>query len=210
MKIIFATGNPDKMFEIREILDDICPSENVISMKEAGLDPEIIEDGNTFEENAMIKATVVFDAAKKAGMKDILVLADDSGLCVDALNGEPGIYSARYLGKDTSYRIKNANLIERVNNEGNGNRRAEFVCAIAAVFPDGSKKTVRGIVEGEIADAEYGSNGFGFDPIFYVPSLGCTTAELEPAAKHAISHRGNALRLMKKEIEAYEKNTDNK
>lgn len=204
MKVIFATGNKDKMFEIREILDGMGTIREVVSMKEAGIDIDIIEDGSTFEENAMIKAQAVWNAATDAGMEDILVLADDSGLCVEALNGEPGIYSARYMGKDTSYRIKNANLIDRVNKEGNGNRRAQFVCAIAAVFPDGTKEVVRGTVDGEIADKEYGSNGFGFDPIFYVPSLGCTTAQIPPAEKHAISHRGNALRLMKKVIEEYE------
>jgi len=204
MNVIFATGNIEKMAELREIIEDLHVVDSIMSMKEAGLDPEIIEDGLTYEENAMIKAEVVYNAAKEAGIRDVLVLADDSGLSVECLNGEPGIYSARYLGKDTSYRIKNANIIDRVNKEGNGNRRAQFVCAIAAVFPDGSKKVVRGVVDGEIADREYGENGFGFDPIFYLPERGITTAQLEPKDKHAISHRGNALRLMKREIEAYE------
>lgn len=202
MDIIFATGNKDKVFEIKEILSDIGSIGKVVSMKEAGIDIDIEENGSTFEENAMIKASAVFDEAVKRGMKDICVLADDSGLCVEALNGEPGIYSARYMGKKTSYREKNANIISRVNNEGNGNRRAQFVCAIAAVFPDGTKKCVRGTMDGEIAYAEKGSNGFGFDPIFFIPSLNCTTAELKPSEKHAISHRGKALRMMKKEIEA--------
>lgn len=203
MNVIFATGNADKMFEIREILEDMAMVDSIVSMKEVGLDPEIIENGETFEENAMIKAVEVFKAAKEKGMEDVLVLADDSGLCVDALNGEPGIYSARYMGKDTSYRIKNQNIIDRVNEVGNGNRAAQFVCCIAAVFPDGTKKVVRGIVEGEIADSERGTNGFGFDPIFYIPRLGLTTAELAPKDKHAISHRGNALRLMKDVIAEY-------
>ncbi len=202
MDIIFATGNKDKVFEIKEILSDIGSIGKVVSMKEAGIDIDIDENGSTFEENAMIKASAVFDEAVKRGMKDICVLADDSGLCVEALNGEPGIYSARYMGKETSYREKNANIISRVNNEGNGNRRAQFVCAIAAVFPDGTKKCVRGTMDGEIAYEEKGSNGFGFDPIFFIPSLNCTTAELKPSEKHAISHRGKALRMMKKEIEA--------
>ena len=180
MNVIFATANKDKMSEIREILDGMHVIGSVKSMKEAGLDTDIEENGETFEENAMIKARAVFEAAREKGLENILVLADDSGLCVEALNGEPGIYSARYMGKDTSYRIKNANLIERVNKEGNGNRNAQFVCAIAAVFPDGSEKVVRGVVDGEIADKEYGENGFGFDPIFYVPRLHCTTAQLKP------------------------------
>ena len=202
MDIIFATGNKDKVFEIKEILSDIGSIGKVVSMKEAGIDIDIDENGSTFEENAMIKASAVFNEAVKRGMKDICVLADDSGLCVEALNGEPGIYSARYMGKETSYREKNANIISRVNNEGNGNRRAQFVCAIAAVFPDGTKKCMRGTMDGEIAYEEKGSNGFGFDPIFFIPSLNCTTAELKPSEKHAISHRGKALRMMKKEIEA--------
>lgn len=204
MKVIFATGNKDKMFEIREILADMESIGEVFSMKEVGIDPDIDENGSTFEENAMIKAEAVWNVAKDMGMTDVLVLADDSGLCIDCMNGEPGIYSARFLGHDTSYREKNAYLIDRVNKDGMNNRGAQFVCAIAAVFPDGSKKTVRGIVEGEIADKEYGTNGFGYDPIFYLPDRKCTTAELAPSEKHAISHRGNALRLMKKEIEAYE------
>lgn len=206
MRVIFATGNEDKMFEIREILSGMEELSDIISMKEAGLDPEIIEDGETFEENAMIKAVTVYEAAKAAGIKDALILADDSGLAIDCLNGEPGIYSARYMGKDTSYDIKNANMIQRVNEHPSGNRRAEFVCAIAAVFPDGTRDVVRGIVAGEIAREPKGSNGFGFDPIFYVPSLGCTTAELPPARKHEISHRGNALRLMREKIREHEDN----
>lgn len=208
MKIIFATGNKDKMVEIREILGGMEKIGEVLSMKEAGLDPEIIEDGKTYEENAMIKAVTVFEAAKEAGITDALVLADDSGLSVECLNGEPGIYSARYMGKDTSYDIKNANIIERVNNEGNGNRRAQFVCCIAAVFPDGSKEVVRGTVDGEIANKPSGYNGFGFDPIFYIPKMGCTTAELEPSRKHEISHRGNALRLMRDVIAKHENNSN--
>lgn len=204
MDVIFATGNKDKMFEIREILAGMDFITNVKSMKEAGIDIDIIEDGTTFEENAMIKAVAVYEAAVVAGMSNILVLADDSGLSVEALNGEPGIYSARYMGKDTSYDIKNRNLIDRVNKEGNGNRRAQFVCAIAGVFPDGTREVVRGVIDGEIATEPHGSNGFGFDPIFYVPSIGCTTAELAPGDKHAISHRGNALRMMREVIIRHE------
>lgn len=204
VNVIFATGNKDKMSEIREILDGMHVVTSVKSMKEAGVDIDIEENGTTFEENAMIKARAVFEAAKEKGLENVLVLADDSGLCVEALGGEPGIYSARYMGKDTSYSIKNANLIERVNKEGNGNRNAQFVCCIAAVFPDGSEKVVRGVVDGEIADKEYGENGFGFDPIFYVPRLHCTTAQLKPEEKHAISHRGNALRMMREVIAEYE------
>ncbi|MBO7357841.1 MAG: RdgB/HAM1 family non-canonical purine NTP pyrophosphatase [Lachnospiraceae bacterium] len=204
MNILFATGNKDKLVEVREILSTINKDVTIQSMKEAGLDPEIVEDGATFEENAMIKAREVYRAAKEKNMEDILVLADDSGLCIDCLNGEPGIYSARYLGKDTTYDIKNRNLIDRVNKEGNGNRKAAFVCAIAAVFDDGSEEVVRGTVEGEIAKTPAGENGFGFDPIFFLPERGMTTAELSPMEKHAISHRGNALRLMRDVIKKHE------
>ena len=203
MKVIFATGNKDKMVEIREILDGLGCVDEIVSMKEAGLNPDIIEDGSTFEENAMIKASVVYEAALQKGIDNVLVLADDSGLCVDALNGEPGIYSARYMGEDASYRDKNANIIDRVNKAGT-NRKAQFVCCIAAVFPNGTQNVVRGVVDGEIADREYGENGFGFDPIFLLPDRGLTTAQIPPEEKNAISHRGNALRLMKDEILKYE------
>lgn len=206
MKVIFATGNKDKMKEIREILEGIGSIKEVVSMKEAGFDLDIEEDGTTFEENALIKAQAVWNAAKEAGMEDVLVLADDSGLCVNAMGGGPGIYSARYMGKDASYKDKNQDIINRVNKDGNGNRGAQFVCCIAGVFPDGSHEVVRGVVEGEIADKEYGTNGFGYDPIFYVPKFGCTTAQMPPEKKHSISHRGNALRMMKKVIEEYESN----
>lgn len=202
MNIIFATGNKGKMREVREILGSF--SDNILSMKEAGLNPEIIEDGSTYEENAMIKAKAVSAAAAQAGIKDVLVLADDSGLEVAAMDNGPGIYSARFMGEDTPYDIKNAEIIKRVNESGNPDRSARFVCTIAAVFPDGTQKTVRGTVEGEIADKEYGTNGFGFDPIFFVPSLGCTTAQLDPMEKHKLSHRGKALRAMKAEIEKHE------
>lgn len=203
MRIVFATGNKDKMNEIREIMADIEKDMEIISMKEAGVDTDIEENGTTFEENAMIKAEAVANLLKDTKYSDAIVLSDDSGLEIDCLNGEPGIYSARYLGKDTSYDIKNAELIRRVNENGPNNRAARFVCTVAAVFPDGNKKVVRGTVEGEIAQAPSGANGFGFDPIFYVPEYGMTTADMEPSKKHSISHRGRALRLMKKEIVDY-------
>ena len=200
MKIIFATGNKDKVKEIKEILEGINSVEDIVSMKEAGLNPEIIEDGNTFEENALIKVRTVKKAAAEAGMEDVLVLADDSGLCVDALGGAPGIYSARYMGEDTSYRIKNANLIERLNGVPDEQRTARFVCAIAAVLPDGRQLTTRATIEGRIGYEEKGENGFGYDPIFFVPELGKTTAELSNEEKNLVSHRGKALELMKEEL----------
>ena len=157
-KIIFATGNAGKMKEIREILKDL--DAEVLSMKEAGVEAEIVEDGKTFEENALIKAKTV---CKLTGE---IALADDSGLEIDYLNKEPGIYSARYMGEDTSYRIKNANLIERLEGVPDEKRTARFVCAIAAAFPDGTVKTVRGTMEGRIGYEETGENGFGYDPDF--------------------------------------------
>ena len=197
-KIIFATGNEGKMKEIREILDGLTflgEKVQILSMKEAGIDIDIIEDGTTFEENAMIKARAVAGAAKEA-----IVLADDSGLVIDYLNGEPGIYSARYLGKDTSYRVKNANLVQRLEGVPDEKRSARFVCAIAAVLPDGRELSTRGTIEGRIGYEEKGLNGFGFDPIFYVPEIGKYTAELSDEDKNRISHRGKALRAIKDEL----------
>ena len=191
-KIIFATGNAGKMKEIREILKDL--DAEVLSMKEAGVEAEIVEDGKTFEENALIKAKTV---CKLTGE---IALADDSGLEIDYLNKKPGIYSARYMGEDTSYRIKNANLIERLEGVPDEKRTARFVCAIAAAFPDGTVKTVRGTMEGRIGYEETGENGFGYDPIFYLPEYGCSSAELSMEEKNKISHRGKALRAIKEEL----------
>ncbi len=189
MRIIFATGNKDKMKEIRAILADL--GMEILSMKEAGLTADITEDGVTFEENAEIKARAI------AGLCRDIVLADDSGLEIDALGGEPGIYSARYLGEDTSYRVKNKNLIDRLEGIPDEKRTARFVCVIAAVFPDGSSEVVRGVIEGRIGYEERGNNGFGYDPIFIAPEYGCTTAELSEEQKNRISHRGKALEMMK-------------
>lgn len=191
--MIFATGNENKMKEIREILGAL-PLE-ILSMKEAGVSADIVEDGKTFEENALIKARAI---CKLAGE---MVLADDSGLEIDYLNKEPGIYSARYMGEDTSYHIKNKSLIDRLEGVPDEKRTARFVCAIAAVLPDGKELVVRETVEGIIGYEEKGENGFGYDPIFYLPERGCTTAELPPEEKNSISHRGNALRLMKELLE---------
>lgn len=188
-KIIFATGNEGKMREVREILSDL--GMEILSMKEAGVSMDIVEDGTTFEENARIKARAVQKAT------GALVLADDSGLAVDYLNGEPGVYSARYMGEDTSYVIKNKSIIDRLKGIEGSARSARFCCAIAAVFPDGSEAVTEGIIEGVIAESPSGEGGFGYDPIFYLPERGMTTAELSAEEKNAVSHRGNALRKMK-------------
>ena len=195
-KIIFATGNEGKMKEIRAILSDL-PAQ-ILSMKEAGIHIDIVEDGTTFEANAAIKAKAV--AKTLQGEEKTIVLADDSGLEIDWLGGEPGIYSARYMGEDTSYRIKNANLISRLEGVPVEKRTARFVCAIAAAFPDGETITTRGTIEGKIGYEERGENGFGYDPIFYLPDMSRTTAELSPEEKNAVSHRGKALVAMKKEL----------
>ena len=191
-KIIFATGNAGKMKEVREILKDL--NVEVLSMKEAGIQADVEENGKTFQENAVIKAREIMKISGE------VVLADDSGLEIDYLNKEPGIYSARYMGEDTSYRIKNGNLIERLQGVPDEKRTARFVCAIAAAFPDGRRKTVRAAMEGRIGYEEKGENGFGYDPIFYLPEYGCTSAELSMEEKNRISHRGKALCLIKEEL----------
>ena len=196
-KIIFATGNQNKMREIREMMGNL-PVE-ILSMKEAGIKADIREDGTTFEENAAIKAKAVAELLPEQD-RDTIVLADDSGLEIDALNGEPGIYSARYMGEDTSYHVKNAELIRRLEGVPAEKRTARFVCAVAAVLPDRTCLTVRGTIEGRIGYEERGSNGFGYDPIFMLPDRGCTTAELPPEEKNKISHRGKALRLMEEKL----------
>ena len=195
-KLIFATGNENKMKEIRMILADL--KMEVLSQKEAGIKADVIENGSTFEENAAIKAAEVARiAASMPGYEDAVIMADDSGLEIDRLNKEPGIYSARYLGEDTSYDIKNRALIDRLEGVPDGERTARFVCAIAAVFPDGSCEVVRGTMEGRIGYEIAGENGFGYDPIFYLPEYGCTSAQLSPEKKNELSHRGEGLRKIR-------------
>lgn len=191
------------MKEIREILADL--KTEILSMKEAGIVLEIEENGSSFEENAIIKAKAV---AAHPNAQGAVVLADDSGLEIDYLNGEPGIYSARYMGEDTSYRIKNQNLIDRLSGVPDERRTARFVCAIAAVFPDGETVTALGTIEGKIGYEERGTNGFGYDPIFYLPDMSRSTAQLTPEEKNGISHRGNALRQMKQELSKRKENVE--
>ena len=175
-RIIFATGNENKMKEIRMILKDLG----------------MVEDGMSFEENAEIKARAVARV-----LTNDIVLADDSGLEIDYLDKAPGIYSARFAGEDTSYDIKNRILLDRLEGVPEEERTARFVCAVAAVFPDGTVSVVRKTIEGRIAGEAAGENGFGYDPIFYVPEYGCTTAQMEPERKNELSHRGKALRAMR-------------
>ena len=219
--IIVATGNAHKLNEIREIWSD--PDLELISMKDAGVDVEIIENGTTFEENAVIKARTVAQASGH------MALADDSGLVVDAMDGEPGIHSARYMGRDTSYDVKNNAIIDQVNEycrqkeegqETDGQaaaasrpgslpdgtpgslRSARFVCAVAAAWPDGTVKTVTGVMEGRIGYKIAGENGFGYDPIFYLPEFGKTSAQISPEEKNAVSHRGKAFRKMREVLKS--------
>lgn len=191
-KIIFATTNTGKIKEIKEILSD-CDVE-VISMKEMNITTDVEENGTTFEENSLIKARAI---SKLTGLP---VLADDSGLEVDYLNGEPGIYSARYLGRDTDYDYKNNYIIDKLKEAKDSERSARFVCVISLVLPDGREFVKKGIMEGRIGYEIKGENGFGYDPIFYLPEYGKTSAEISGEEKNKISHRGKALRAMKKVI----------
>ncbi len=192
IKIIFATGNQGKMREIKQIMADM--DVEVVSMKDAGIFVDIEENGATFEENALIKARVIANEA------NAIVLADDSGLEIDYLDKAPGVLSARYMGEDTPYEVKNAHILDLLKDVQGKERSARFVCAIAAVFPDGREFTTYATIEGEIAHKSAGENGFGYDPIFFVPEFGKTTAELTAEEKNKISHRGKALTMMKEII----------
>ena len=194
-KLILATSNKDKAREIAEILSD-TPFV-VTTMKEEGYDPDIVEDGKTFEENALIKARTVHALAEGA-----YVMADDSGLCIDALDGAPGIYSARFCGEDSTYPEKFAMIFEMLKDVPEEKRTAKFVCSIAVVRPDGSEFTVRGEVCGVLHEKPMGDGGFGYDPIFYVPEFGMTTAQMTKEQKNSISHRGKASRAMAEKLKA--------
>lgn len=191
-RIVFATSNEGKMREIREILKDL--NLKILSLKDMGLNPDIEENGSTFEENAIIKAKTVMELTGE------IVWADDSGIEIDYMDKAPGVYSARFLGEDTPYSIKNQYIIDKLKTAKEEERSARFVCVIACAFPNGEIITRRGTIEGYIAKEIRGENGFGYDPIFYVPEYQCTTAEMNSEQKNEISHRGKALRAMKEEI----------
>ena len=192
--IILASNNKDKVKEVKEILKGY----DIISMKEAGIDVDIEENGTTFEENALIKARAIM---KLTGQ---ITMADDSGLEIDYLNKAPGVYSARFMGHDTSYDIKNKALIQKLEGVKESDRSGRFVCAIAVCFPDGREIVKRGTMEGLIAEEIKGDNGFGYDPIVYLPEYGKTSGELAPEEKNKISHRGKALALIKEELDKSE------
>lgn len=194
-KILFATTNEGKMREIRMIMADV--DVEICSLKDVGLHVDIDENGQTFEENAIIKAKAL------RPYSDAIILADDSGLEIDYIHGEPGIYSARYMGENTPYDIKNANLISRLADAKDEERSARFVCAIAALLPDGTLLTTQETMEGRIAYEPSGENGFGYDPILYLPEYGMTSAQISSEEKNKISHRGKALRAMRKKLEGY-------
>lgn len=202
--IILASNNKDKVKEVKEILKGY----DIISMKEAGIDVDIEENGTTFEENALIKARAIM---KLTGQ---ITMADDSGLEIDYLNKAPGVYSARFMGYDTSYDIKNKALIQKLEGVKGSDRSGRFVCAIAVCFPDGREIVKRGTMEGLIAEEIKGDNGFGYDPIVYLPEYGRTSGELAPEEKNKISHRGKALALIKEELdkseELYAEDNDSK
>ncbi len=197
-KVIFATSNEGKMKEIREILKDM--EIELLSLKDAGLNLEIEENGETYEENAVIKAKTVMELTGE------IVLADDSGLEVDYLDKAPGVYSARFMGETTSYDIKNRYILDQLATAKGEERSARFVSAIACAFPGGEVITRRATVEGVIVKEIVGSNGFGYDPIFYVPEYGCTTAEMPEELKNEISHRGKALNAMKEALRDHKVN----
>lgn len=192
-RLIFATGNEGKMKEIRMLLGDL--GYEIISLNDLNLEVDIEENGDTFEENAIIKAKTIMKLTNE------MVMADDSGLEIDYLNGEPGVHSARFMGENTPYTIKNNHIMRLLSDAKKDERTARFVCAIACIFPDGEVLTTEGTIEGTIAYEEKGENGFGYDSIFYLPEYKCTTAELSPEMKNQISHRGKALREMRKRLE---------
>ena len=190
MRIIFATGNQSKMIEIRGIMAHL--GMEILSMKDAGIKVDIEENGSSFEENAKIKTRAL------GVMPDTIVMADDSGLSVDALNGEPGIYSARYLGPDATPEQMNQSIIDRLRGVTTEKRGAAFICAISILFPDGTEAVTFGEMRGRIAEKPAGCGGFGYDPILYLPEYGKTVAELPEEEKNRISHRGKALKNAEK------------
>lgn len=193
MKFVIATHNNHKVTEFKRILEPL--SIEVMSQKDAGIDVEVIEDGTTFAQNAQIKAQAVSKAA------NCVAIADDSGICIDAFDGGPGIYSARFLGEDTPYTEKNAIILDRLKDVPVEKRGARYVCAICCVFPNGDVISTEGICEGKIGYQPKGQNGFGYDPIFMVGDL--TLAEITDGEKDKISHRGVALKKFVKELKMY-------
>ena len=195
MRFVLASNNERKLEELRQILSQM--GHEVLSQREAGLNLTVEETGTTFEENARLKARGASDAL------GLPVIADDSGLMVDALDGAPGVYSARYGGEGLDDRGRNALLLK--NMEGKENRSARFVCCICCRFPDGREITARGECPGQILEGPRGKDGFGYDPVFYMPKYGKTMAEMTPEEKNAVSHRGRALERPAAELRKIQK-----
>jgi XTP/dITP diphosphohydrolase len=191
-RLILASNNANKLREIREILGGRF--EEIVSLREAGIEHETVEDGETFLDNARKKAREI------AALSGCCALADDSGLCVDALGGAPGVYSARFAGVHGDDQANMRLLLEKL--QGVENRAAHFTCAMVLVYPDGREISAEGYFYGQIGYEQKGSNGFGYDPLFYIPEFGCTSAELSPEQKNAVSHRGSALRTLVARLEA--------
>ncbi|MCI7137506.1 MAG: RdgB/HAM1 family non-canonical purine NTP pyrophosphatase [Candidatus Limivicinus sp.] len=186
MKLIIASNNNHKLIEIKAILGGLF--EEIVSMREAGIEHETVEDGSSFMENAVKKAKEI------AELSGCCALADDSGICVDALDGAPGIYSARFCGHHGDDEANNRLLLKKL--EGRGDRGAHYACAIALVYPDGRQVCAEGYMYGQIGYEEKGENGFGYDPLFFLPEYGCTAAQLSPEQKNQISHRASALHAL--------------
>lgn len=184
MRLVLATGNNHKLAEIRAIMPDV----DVVSMKELGVSLDVTEDGASFEDNARIKAQALHEL-----LPDSFCAADDSGLVIDALGGLPGVRSSRFMGESTSYEVKNAVILDLLRNIRKQERTARFVCSACIVSPDGSNRVFTGTMDGLIATSPAGANGFGYDPIFFLPEYGCTSAQLSPEDKNAISHRHKAF-----------------
>jgi XTP/dITP diphosphohydrolase len=200
-QIIFATGNKGKIREIKEIVAAGKNAENieVLSMREADAAADPDENGADFEDNAIIKAQAVYDLLRTRPVPENttrIVMSDDSGLVIDALGGAPGVHSARYMGYDTDYRLRMEHILDLMKDVPDEKRSARFVAAVAAVLPNGETRVVRGAMEGRIGHSIAGENGFGYDPFFYLPQYGKTSAEISPEEKNSISHRGQALRKM--------------
>lgn len=192
MKIVLASQNKKKIIELRTILGEMLPEVEVLSLADAGIEGDIVEDGDTFEANALIKA-------RAAAASGYIGVGDDSGLCVEALGGAPGVYSARYAGEHGDDEANLDLVLE--NMKGRTDRRAAFVCCIACVFPDGSEPIVaHGRVDGELLEARDGEGGFGYDPIFYYPPFGMSFGVTSAEQKNTVSHRARALEAFAKAL----------
>jgi XTP/dITP diphosphohydrolase len=193
--LLLATTNEHKISELRTILRDLPFT--LLSLRDVQIDMDVEETGTTFAENAILKAQAYAQAA------NMLALADDSGIEIDALGGAPGVYSARFAGRDTPYEERFRIIFERLRDVPPSGRTARFVCAIALADPVGEVRVVEGKVEGMITDSARGRNGFGYDPIFLVPEFGKTTAEMTPEEKNRISHRGRAAEAARRLLESW-------